>query len=394
MKKQLIFLAALILAACTSGRPGDAVADGSSDPQPAVAQKAAPGTAEAFDTTAFDYVAHLRTMYAEAERRYAFEKYKPAQWKKWQKQLRAELGHTLGLDVIERNCRGFKPTARQLDCEDLGWCTRERWEIRTEPDVLLPFIVMRPAGLEGKVPLMITPHGHGKNTESYAGVYHSEHERAQGEEGERNVAVQAAQHGFIAIAPTARGFGKTRNEKDLAADATSSCRDLMLRDALVGRTPVGDRVWDIMRLIDWALENLPVDGKNIIVSGNSGGGTATFYAGAMDTRISQSLPASAFSSYEESIGLIEHCACNYIPGVLRLGDMGDLAGLTAPRGFCAINGVQDRIFPITGARSTFETTRKVYEAAGVPDNCRLFEGPEGHRYYKDGAWDFILSHLL
>ena len=325
MKKQLIFLAALILAACTSGRTGDAVADGSSDPQPSVAQKAAPGTAEAFDTTAFDYAAHLHTMYAEAERRYAFEKYKPARWKKWQKQLRAELGQTLGLDVIARNCRGFKPTARQLDCEDLGWCTRERWEIRTEPDVLLPFIVMRPAGLQGKVPLMITPHGHGKNTESYAGVYHNESERASGEEGERNVAVQAARHGFIAIAPTARGFGKTRNAKDLAADATSSCRDLMLRDALVGRTPVGDRVWDIMRLIDWALENLPVDGKNIIVSGNSGGGTATFYAGAMDTRISQSLPASAFSSYEESIGLIEHCACNYIPGVLRLGDMGDLA---------------------------------------------------------------------
>ncbi len=340
------------------------------------------------------YRTHLMNMYGNAGMKYAFDKQKTARWKKWQKQLRAELSRTLGLDVIEKACEGFKPTASRTDSEDLGWCTRERWMIQTEPDILLPIVIMRPKGLDGrKVPLMITPHGHGKNTESYAGVYHSEKERAQGEEGERNVAVQAAQHGFIAIAPTARGFGKTRNEKDLKDDKTSSCQDLMLRDALVGRTPVGDRVWDIMKIIDWALENLPVDGKNIIVSGNSGGGTATFYAGAMDTRISQSLPASAFCGYEESIGLIVHCACNYVPGVMRLGDMGDIAGLTAPRAFCAINGVKDNIFPIEGARRTFETVRKVYEAAGVPENCALYEGPEGHRYYKDGAWEFILSHL-
>ena len=78
---------------------------------------------------------------------------------------------------------------------------------------------------------------------------------------------------------------------------------------------------------------------------------------------------------------------------MRLGDMGDIAGLTAPRAFCAINGVKDNIFPIEGARRAFETVRKVYEAAGVPENCALYEGPEGHRYYKDGAWEFILSHL-
>lgn len=40
---------------------------------------------------------------------------------------------------------------------------------------------------------MITPHGHGKNTETYAGIYLSEQERIEGEVGERNVAVQAVQ---------------------------------------------------------------------------------------------------------------------------------------------------------------------------------------------------------
>ncbi|MBP5539553.1 MAG: hypothetical protein J6X69_07015 [Bacteroidales bacterium] len=343
---------------------------------------------------AFDYKGHLKTMYACAEKHFSFEKHETTPLEQWQDTFRAALREKLGLDVIEKACTGFKPTARPIDCEDLGWCTRERWVIDTEPDVLLPFIVMRPKGLDGKrVPLMITPHGHGKNTESYAGIYQNEQQHIKGEEGERDIAVQAARHGFIAIAPTARGFGKTRNEQDLFEDHLSSCKDLMLRDALVGRTPVGDRVWDIIKLIDWALAHLPVDGRNIIVSGNSGGGTASFYAGAMDTRISQTLPGSAFCDYQASIGLIDHCACNYIPGIMQLGDMGDIAGLIAPRAFCAIHGVKDEIFPIEGTRAAFLTARKIFAAAGVPGNCALYEGPGGHRYYKAGAWDFILSHL-
>lgn len=340
-----------------------------------------------------DYAGHSHEMYSTAAMKYSFDRYDASEWQTWQKELRAELKKLLGITVIEEKIGRFVPEARFISTEDAGFAMRERWEIWTEPDVVIPIVVLRPKGLEGKVPLMITPHGHGKNTESYAGVYHNEKERESGEVGERNVAVQAAQHGFIAIAPTARGFGKTRSPKDIEEDNTSSCRELMLRDALVGRTPVGDRVWDIMKIIDWALANLPVDEGNIIVSGNSGGGTATAYAGAIDTRIAMSLPASAFCDYEPSIGLRRHCECNYIPHIMEYCDMGEIGGLTAPRGFCVIHGVQDPIFPIAGTRHAFSVTKKVYEAAGVPENCELYEGPEGHRYYKAGAWDFIERHL-
>ncbi len=340
------------------------------------------------------YREHLTRMFETAEKKYAFEKYKPGKFRKWQKAFRQELRQKLGLSVIERMYADYVPTAEKVSSEDAGYGIRERWIIRTEPDVELPIVVLLPKNLNGKVPLMITPHGHGKNTELFAGVYLNEDDRKSGEEGERNVAVQAVQHGFIGIAPTARGFGETRTARGKKADVVSSCHDLMVQDALFGRTPVGDRVWDIMKIIDWALENLPVDGKNIIVSGNSGGGTATFYAGAVDTRISMSLPASSYCCYSPSIGDIIHCECNYIPGLMTLGDMGDIAGLTAPRCFCAIQGVKDDIFPIQGARDAFSVTKKVYEAAGVPQNCELYEGPEGHRYYKAGAWQFIEKHLI
>ncbi|BCI62099.1 alpha/beta hydrolase family protein [Coprobacter secundus] len=337
--------------------------------------------------------AYYEDLYNCAEMKYAFKGTTYKEFEAWQKEFRDKLKERLGITKLEKQLASFEVKARKIDSEDIGYAIRERWEIWTEPDVPLPFVLLLPKNKEGKLPLMITPHGHGKNTETYAGVYLSEQERIEGEVGERNVAVQAVQNGFIAIAPTSRGFGKTRTPEDKAKDVPYSCRTLLMQDLLVGRTPIGDRVWDISKLIDWALAELPVDKKNIIVSGNSGGGTTTLFAGACDTRISMSIPASYFSTFTKSIGAMYHCDCNYIPGILEYGEMADIAGLTAPRLFCALNGKKDPMFPLKEAQKAFANLKKIYTAAGVPDNCELYVGNEGHRYYKAGAWNFINKHL-
>ena len=171
----------------------------------------------------FDYTEHLKTMYKGADMKYAFDNYKPARWKKWQKDLRKELWTTLGLDIIERNCKGFKPSARMLESEELGGYTREHWEIRTEPDVLIPMVILRPRDAKERMPLIITPHGHSMNTEAYAGIYENDAEKAFMEGGDRDIAVQGVRRGFIAIAPTARGFGKTRTRGDIKLDRAYSC---------------------------------------------------------------------------------------------------------------------------------------------------------------------------
>jgi hypothetical protein len=41
----------------------------------------------------------------------------------------------------------------------------------------------------------------------------------------------------------------------------------------------------------------------------------------------------------------------------------------------------------------FERLKEIYTVAGVPDNCQLYIGEFGHRYYKDGAWGFIRHHF-
>ena len=341
----------------------------------------------------FSVSAYYEELYNCAEMKYAFRGTTPEDVKVWQAEFRDKLKEKLGISQLERQLSSFKVKAMKVSSEDIGYAIRERWEIWTEPTVPLPFVLLLPKNKKGNLPLMITPHGHGKNTETYAGIYLSEQERIEGEIGERNVAVQAVKNGFIAITPTSRGFGKTRTSEDKAKDVPYSCRTLLMQDLLVGRTLIGDRVWDISKLIDWALAELPIDKSNIIVSGNSGGGTTTLFAGACDTRISMSIPSSYFCTFAGSIGAMYHCDCNYIPGILEYGEMSDIAGLTVPRFFCALNGKEDTMFPLKEAQKAFENLKRIYAVAGVPDNCELYIGNGGHRYYKAGAWNFINKHL-
>ncbi len=379
MKRSFIcFSTALLLAACGSQ-------SNQSDQQP----KALPANVETYTDAA-----HFHDLlFTTADMEYTFDKWQSKGFQAWQAAFREALRKRLGITAIEESLQGFQPTAKQEDCTDLGDYTRERWVIQTEPTVPLPIVILRPKNIQGKLPLVITPHGHGKNTEQYAGVYEDEADSISAIDGERNIAVQAIQEGYIAITPTARGFGRTRIEADLKADNTSSCHTLLLHDLLVGRTPIGDRVWDMMKIIDWSLANLPVDADNIIVTGNSGGGTTSLFTGAIDTRVSMSLPGSYFCTFAESIGAMPHCECNYIPGVLDLGEMYDIAGLTAPRYFCAIHGEHDPIFPAKATRFAFGKLQEIYKAAGVPDRCQIHFGPQGHRYYKAGAWPFVKEHL-
>jgi dienelactone hydrolase len=332
---------------------------------------------------------HFQALYQQAPAQYAFSATTSGQLAAWQQAFRPRLCQALGLHHMAAALHGWQPGAQQVDEEDLGDFLRQRWVLQVEPNVPLPFIVLRPKAAAGPLPLVLTPHGHGKNTELYAGIYHNEEERISMVEGERDIAVQAVREGYIAICPTARGFGETRTPADIAADKTSSCRTQLMHDLLVGRTPIGDRVWDISRLIDWAFEHLPVDPQRVAITGNSGGGTVALFAAACDERISLAAPSCYFCTFTGSIGSIYHCDCNYIPGILTLGEMSDVAGLIAPRPFIAVAGRDDPIFPLAEVTTAFHRLQDVYALAGAPENCALYVGEGGHRYYKAGSWPFI-----
>ena len=313
-------------------------------------------------------------------------------FEQWQQAFRPRLRQTLGLDNMEADLKDHRPTAERRTSEDMGDYIREEWHIWVEPTVPLPFYLLRPQSISGRAPLILTPHGH-NHPHIYVGIANNDEEAAHIRDGERDIAVQAVQEGYIAIAPTTRAFGETRTEKDREENNTNSCRQQFVHGLLAGRTPIGERVWDMGCLIDWAAANLAVDPQRIAITGNSGGGTVSVFAAACDTRIAVSMPGSYFCTFEGSIGTIHHCDCNYVPGILRLGEMYDVAGLIAPRPFSAMAGREDGIFPIRHVEYAFERLKRIYTVTGVPDRCQLYIGDGGHRYYKDGAWPFLRQYF-
>jgi S-formylglutathione hydrolase FrmB len=355
---------------------------------PAVNAQADVGAAGASDM--YQSAVHFGRQYSQAKKEFSFQGKSAADVAAWRAAFLPRLKQALGLAKLEAQLGGYVPVAGMRSSEDMGAYTRQRWVIWTEPTVPLPMVILIPKAAAGKrLPLVLAPHGHGRNPEQYAGIYLDEEEREMVKRRGRDVAVQAAELGYIVIAPTTRAFGETRTEKDKADSLPFSCRIQLMHDLLVGRTPIGDRVWDVSRIIDWALENLPVDGGRIAITGNSGGGTVSLFAAACDERIGAAAPSSCFSSFEAGIGTIAHCDCNYVPGMLELGEMSDVAGLVAPRRLYLINGVKDEIFPIAAARAEFRRLAVIYAAAGVPARVSLYEGAGGHEYYKEGAWPFI-----
>jgi hypothetical protein len=336
---------------------------------------------------------HFQSLYKNTNPEFGFTAKTTEEFTIWQDSFRSKLREVLGLNRIQNDLKDFQPNAYQMDDEDTGEFIRQRWILQVEPTVPLPFILLKPKVISVPLPLVLTPHCHAKNTEMYAGIVTSPEEEQFMLEGDRDIALQAVREGYLVIAPTTRGFGETRTEQGKTEDTQNSCRDLLVHDLLVGRTPIGDRVWDISRLIDWAFETLPVDEDRVAITGNSTGGTISLFAAALDERITLSAPGSYFCTFAGSIGSIQHCECNYIPGLLTLGEMADVAGLIAPRPFMAINGKEDLIYPIDEVYKAFEQLKKIFAVAGVPENVELFVGDGGHRYYKAGVWPFIRPYF-
>jgi len=206
-------------------------------------------------------------------------------------------------------------------------------------------------------------------------------------DGDRDFALQAVREGYAALVMEQRCFGERKDSRPAEIHPyEQTCRHAAMTALLFGRTMIGERAWDVSRAIDALAEFPEVDTGRIGCMGNSGGGTITYFSACLDDRISIAMPSCYVCTFRDSIATIDHCECNYIPGILRYFEMGDLACLIAPRPLIVVAGRDDDIFPIEGVEETFGTIRAIYTAAGVPDRCKLVVGGDGHRFYADLAW--------
>ena len=305
----------------------------------------------------------------------------------WQVEARAKLCELLGLDEIAKKSVELKMEI-EFDrySEDLG--AREiRFLFSTEENVTVPCHLAIPQGADKPLPVLITLQGHSRGMHISLGRAKYPQDEASISGGDRDFVKRAVKEGYCAIALEQRCFGERSSQPNSSID----CRLPAMRAILIGRTLIGERVWDVMRCIDVIEKYFAdvCDADKVICLGNSGGGTATTYASAIDTRIKISVPSCAVCTYADSIAAIHHCECNYVPRIAKYFDMGDLCAMVAPRSMVVVNGEKDDIFPIDAAKECVAVGRRVYEAMGVSDELVHVVGAEGHRFYADDAWPHI-----
>ena len=298
----------------------------------------------------------------------------------WQGKAHEKLTELLGLPLSDCDI-DFKVLTEE-DYEDYKQIT---FEFQSEPGYYVPCTLLVPHGVEKPVAGVICLQGHSSGSHISLGI-----PKFPGDEsiiaGGRDFAVRAVKEGFCAIAMEQRYMGS----KGRAQDGIPSCisSNTAMAGLLIGRTAIGERVWDIHRLVDVIEAEFTryIDKDKIVCMGNSGGGTATFYASCYDERIGMSMPSCAVCTYEDSIIAMHHCPCNYIPNIRKYFNMGDLGCLIAPRPLVVVCGVEDNIFPLHGVEASFETIKKAYKKAGKEHLCHLVKGDGGHQFYPDDAW--------
>ncbi|MFW5857683.1 MAG: alpha/beta hydrolase family protein [Planctomycetota bacterium] len=333
--------------------------------------------------------AHFARLYDEDLRAFACHADTPAALRAWAEAARPAFRRLLGLSRMAEELDGHVP-AVTLDAEtDAGDWFAARGCIATEPGLSIPFRLLRPKN-PGPHPIALCPHGHARYGMDVAAGLPTDDcpaERIAAED--RDVAVQAVRRGYLAIAPTTRGFAPVDMPDRTGRHGGSDCRSWMLHALLAGRVLMGERAWDMERLLDWAVARPDTDPTRVLVLGNSAGGLVTLYAAACDIRITDAVASCCVARFVRDDGAVQHCDCDVVPGMLRWGEMQEVGGLVAPRRLLVVHGDADPLFEAAPRDEAVDGIRRIYAAAGAPEAFAARIGRGGHRFYADLMWPFL-----
>lgn len=264
----------------------------------------------------------------------------------WQLDVRARLWSLLKLDDMVGKGAAIALNPAQLSSEKKDRYELQEIEINSTPTRRIKVLVARPSAAGTPRPAVVCIHGHGGNRR----IVH------QADSLYRGFAGALAERGYVTIAA------------DVGQHTVYEAN----------RTLMGERLWDLMRCVDY-LESLPeVDRSRIGCGGLSLGGEMAMWLGGMDTRIA----ATASCGFLTKMDQMEHnhCLCWKFDGLRELVDFADIYSLTAPRALLCQNGLQEppSQFPVSLAAEALREIGLVYADYGQPQNAALMAHLEGH----------------
>jgi hypothetical protein len=144
-------------------------------------------------------------------------------------------------------------------------------------------------------------------------------------------------------------------------------------------TLMGERTWDALRSIDYALTLPEVDPERLAVAGLSLGGETTMYVAALDERVKMACSSGWLTSVQNMLN--GHCPCFNFPGLEENFDFSDIFSCIAPRQLVCELGEQERApggFPVAIGGRAFSEIQDAYRVFGAVSNAVLTVHPGPH----------------
>lgn len=189
--------------------------------------------------------------------------------------------------------------------------------------------------------------------------------------------------GYAICAITPRGLGLTRPRMpkggpNYYAGSVSLDERFSWLCLTLGLPVVGQRVWDVLRSIDYLAGRADVDQSQMRMLGTGSTGLAAQMASCLDTRIRSVLLDRTLVSYASIVGSHEYSLgfTWFLPGILKGFDLPDISAAISPRPCWIMNGVDagGRVLSEASVREDYR--RRINESAPALKNLRFLGEPQ------------------
>jgi len=274
-----------------------------------------------------------------------------AEWETHKQKLRNQILFAAGLlPMPERN--PLHPVIfGRIEHQDYSI---EKVYIETLPGYYLCGNLYRPRGRSGRLPGMLSAHGHWDYGRLEHQVLMSSPLRC----------INLARQGFVTFSYDMVGYDDTIQTPHDFGGA---------REQLWSFGPLGLQLWNSIRALDF-LQSLPdVDPERMAMTGESGGGTQTFLLAAVDDRVKYAVPVNMISAIMQGGSL-----CENAPG-LRFDTFSvEFGAMMAPRPMLMIAATGD--WTKNTPREEYPAVRSIYELYGKAGNLETVQIDAPHNY--------------
>ncbi|MDB5338993.1 MAG: dienelactone hydrolase-like enzyme [Planctomycetaceae bacterium] len=301
----------------------------------------------------------------------------PATLEEWQsrkQQLRQNLLKSWG---------GFPAEPCDLAPKIVGELKRDGYRVekvllQTRPGIWMTANAYIPDG-EGKRAAVLNVHGHWKGAKQDPVV--------------QSRCIGLAKLGFFVLAVDAFGAGERGLSKNLGEYHGEMVAATLLP---VGLPLSGLQVYENMRAVDYLLTRPEVDGSRLGITGASGGGNQTMYAGAFDERFRAVVPVCSVGTYQSYIGAAS-CMCEVVPNALTYTEESGLLSLVAPRALMVINATKDAFqFSVGEAQKSIAVAQPIFRMYGKAGSIShdIFESPHDYgKAMRESMYGWMTLHL-